>query len=521
MRKITALACAAALLAGGATMALAQDKEGEVQAKTPEIMREFRSVWVATVANIDWPSRKDLSTEEQQKELLAILDKCRELNMNAVIFQVRPACDAMYASKLEPWSEYLTGQMGKAPEPFWDPLEFAVEESHKRGLELHTWFNPYRARLKASKLPISDDHISKTHPEMVRDYGSYLWLDPGMKEVQDHSMAVIMDVVKRYDVDGVHIDDYFYPYKERADKDDPKSPILDFPDDASYEVYQKAGGKLERDDWRRDNVNKFVERMYKEVKAEKPHVKVGISPFGIWKPGFPEQIKGFNQYEELYADAKLWLNEGWVDYWTPQLYWNISNPDQSFPVLLKWWADENTHSRHLWPGLYTGLVSSEPDHNRKWHPKEIRYQIAWTRVLTDQPGHAHFSMKVFMRNGAGINDELTTSVYSEPALVPATPWLGTEAPSAPSVTAKLDGDKVAIKWEPATDSPKPAFVWGVQVKTGKEWQTMVLPASERGIEVPAEVKNARFDKVLVTAVDRLGNASEAAEATTEEPKDEE
>ena len=517
MKRILTLACALSLLMGGNTMVSAQDNDAKKEPKTPEVMREFRAVWVATVANIDWPSTKTLSTEKQKEELIAILDKCKELNMNAVVFQVRPACDAMYDSKIEPWSAYLTGEQGKAPEPFYDPLTFAVEESHKRGLELHTWFNPYRAGLKAMKDPISEKHISKTHPEMVRDYGSYLWLDPGLKEVQDLSMSVILDVVNRYDVDGIHIDDYFYPYKEKVDPKNPKSPTLDFPDEDSYKIYKDAGGQLKKDDWRRQNVDKFVERMYKEVKETKPHVKVGISPFGIWKPGFPEQIKGFNQFEELYADAKLWLNEGWVDYWTPQLYWTISNPDQSFPVLLKWWSEENNHDRHLWPGMYTGQVSEKPDMMKKWDPKEVRYQIAWTRILTNDPGQVHFSMKVFLKNTAGINDELTTSVYSQPALVPPTPWLGTEAPAEPTVKAKLDGDKVTINWEPATESPKPAFVWAVQVKTGKSWKTTILPTQERSLEVPSKEEDANFEKVVLTAVDRLGNASDPVEATTEEP----
>jgi uncharacterized lipoprotein YddW (UPF0748 family) len=182
----------------------------------PKPEREFRGVWIATVDNIDWPSKKDLSTAEQKAELIVLLDRAAKLKLNAVIFQVRPQCDALYASQFEPWSEFLTSQMGKAPSPFWDPLAFVIAEAHKRGLELHAWFNPYRALHPAAKGPVSANHISKAKPQLVRSYGKYLWLDPGEREVQEHSLAVVMDVVKRYDVDGIHFDDYFYPYPEKA-----------------------------------------------------------------------------------------------------------------------------------------------------------------------------------------------------------------------------------------------------------------------------------------------------------------
>jgi len=297
----------------------------------PAPLREFRAAWIATVGNIDWPSRKTLSTQEQKAELLAILDRAAQLKLNALIFQVRPACDALYASRIEPWSEYLTSTMGQPPEPFYDPLDFAVEEAHKRGLELHAWFNPYRARLLAAGSPAAPNHVSKTRPQLVRQYGKYLWLDPGERAVQDYSLSVIMDVVNRYDVDGIHFDDYFYPYKEK----DAEGKELDFPDDASWRRFG-AGGKLSRDDWRRENVNLFIERVYKSIKAAKPWVKFGISPFGIWRPGNPPQIKGFDAFAELYADSRKWLANGWVDYFAPQLYWPIDPPDQSFPVLLRW-----------------------------------------------------------------------------------------------------------------------------------------------------------------------------------------
>jgi uncharacterized lipoprotein YddW (UPF0748 family) len=368
--------------------------------------REFRGVWVATVANIDWPSRKGLPAEQQQAELKAILDKCVEVKLNAVIFQVRPMADAFYKSDLEPWSEFLTGTGGK--DPGYDPLEFAVREAHARRLELHAWFNPYRAWAPSAHSPVPANHLVKSRPDLAKTYGKHHWLNPTHKDVQDHSLRVILDVVRRYDVDGIHVDDYFYPYKEK----DAAGKIIAFPDDDTWAAYQKSGGTLSRDDWRRAAVSTFIERMYTETKALKPWVKVGISPFGIWRPGHPEGITGLDQYAELYADAKLWLNRGWVDYWTPQLYWPIAQEKQSFPKLLAWWVLENTRDRHVWPGLATHRLS----------PKEIVAQIELTRQLVDPPGHVHFSMKPIMRNKDGIADALK-AVYKEPALVPATPWL--------------------------------------------------------------------------------------------------
>ncbi|MEP6662905.1 MAG: family 10 glycosylhydrolase, partial [Verrucomicrobiota bacterium] len=220
----------------------------------PKVLREFRAAWVPSVGNSEWPSKRGLPVAEQKAELIAILDRAEKMNLNAIILQVRPACDALYASKIEPWSEYLTGAMGQAPSPFYDPLAFAVTEAHRRGLELHAWVNPFRARTKLAGSPISSNHVIKKHPGWIIDYGKYLWLDPGQKTAQDYSLSVILDIVNRYDIDGLHMDDYFYPYIE---KDEAKKNIP-FPDDASWQAYQAAGGKLSRGDWRRQNVNTLV-----------------------------------------------------------------------------------------------------------------------------------------------------------------------------------------------------------------------------------------------------------------------
>jgi uncharacterized lipoprotein YddW (UPF0748 family) len=387
-------------LAAGLLPALAADPT----AKAPP--REFRGVWVATVSNIDWPSRKGLPAEQQQEELKAILDKCVEVKLNAVIFQVRPMADALYKSDLEPWSEFLTGTAGK--DPGYDPLEFAVREAHARGLELHAWFNPYRAWAPSAHSPVPENHVVKARPDLAKPYGKHHWLNPTHKDVQAHSLKVVLDVIRRYDIDGIHLDDYFYPYEEK----DANGTIIPFPDDDTWRAYQQSGGTLTRDDWRRAAVNTFIERMYAETKALKSWVKVGISPFGIWRPGYPQGITGFDQYGKLYADARLWLNRGWVDYWTPQLYWPIDQEKQSFPKLLAWWVGENTKHRHVWPGLGTYRHS----------PKEIVAQIETTRKQPGATGHVHFSMKTIMHNKDGIADALK-AVYQETALVPESPWL--------------------------------------------------------------------------------------------------
>ncbi|HVT28302.1 MAG TPA: family 10 glycosylhydrolase, partial [Lacipirellulaceae bacterium] len=244
----------------------------------PPVAREFRGAWVATVGNIDWPSKPGLPADVQKRELIAIFDKCLELNLNGVIFQVRTQADALYDSKFEPWSEFLTGRMGEAPKPYYDPLKFAVEEAHRRGLQLHAWFNPYRVHTPVAKSEPAANHASVARPDIVRTYGQYKWFDPGDPASEDAFVAVLTDVVKRYDVDGVHIDDYFYPYQEK----DKSGKTIPFPDDETYRRAVAAGVKLDRADWRRQNVNHLIERMYTEVKKLKPWVLVGISPFGIW-----------------------------------------------------------------------------------------------------------------------------------------------------------------------------------------------------------------------------------------------
>jgi uncharacterized lipoprotein YddW (UPF0748 family) len=468
----------------------------------PSPSREFRGAWVASVANIDWPSKPGLTTNQQQAELIAILDRAAKLKLNAVILQVRPASDALYQSKYEPWSEFLTGQMGKPPAPYYDPLAFAVEEAHKRGLELHAWFNPYRARHAQSKSIISANHISKTHPELVKHYGKYLWLDPGEKAVQDHTINVIMDVVNRYDIDGVHIDDYFYPYPEK----NKSNKTIDFPDELSWHKYQQSGGKATRDDWRRENVNTLVQRLYQNIKSSKPWVKFGVSPFGVWQPGYPQQIgndNAFNAYQELYADSRKWLMNGWLDYFSPQLYWKIEQAKQSYPVLLNWWIEQNTQGRHIWPGIYTSRIGK--NQSTAWPAKEIIYQIKNTQGHAGSDGNVHFSMKPLMQNRGGIADLLPKDVYNHPALVPSSPWLDKTPPEKPDLSiVNASASKILLKWQPT--GKQQVWLWVVQTKTGDDWKTEILPVGQNSISI----SNNQVEDVAVSAVTRYGIQGQSA-----------
>jgi uncharacterized lipoprotein YddW (UPF0748 family) len=497
-------------------LAEGQTREGR---QPPPVAREFRGVWVATVSNIDWPSKPGLPSEQQQSELVGILDKCVELNLNAVILQIRPAADALYPSKLEPWSAYLTGRMGEPPTPFYDPLEFAVDEAHRRGLQLHVWFNPYRVRLPGVKGEPSADHSSVSRPEIVRQYGEYLWFDPGEPAAVDHFIAVLTDVVERYDIDGVHIDDYFYPYQVR----DGAGKIVPFPDDESYARAVQAGERLERDDWRRQNVNQLVQRMYDEVKMRKAWVLVGISPFGIWRPGHPEGIVGLDQYSTLYADARKWQQRGWLDYLTPQLYWQIESKGQSYPRLLAWWAEQNAKRRHLWPGNFTSKVRRGPDvaeSREAWSAEELIRQIEATRAQQGATGNVHFSMKALLQNYDGIADKLKKGPYAEPALVPESKWLGRATPPRPAVGATPSSSGVMVEMklparagsgDPRTTSKQAPWQWLIRVRTGDGWETAIVPGRENR-HVVALPDGKKANAVTVAAVTRLSRVGPAARA---------
>lgn len=457
----------------------------------PKPEREFRAVWIATVDNVDFPTKKTLSVEEQKTELLRNLELAKALKLNAVIFQVRPQCDALYKSSIEPWSEFLTGEMGKAQS--FDPLEFVVAEAHKRGILVHAWFNPYRALHPAAKT-VSADHISKRRPDLVRKYGKYLWLDPSDSEVQAYSLRVIKDVVTRYDIDGVHFDDYFYPYPEK----DASGAKIEFPDDVNWQKYKNKGGKLARDDWRRKNVDDFIKAAGREAKRIKPGILYGVSPFGIWQPLPEKGITGLNSYAELYADSRKWLQDATVDYLAPQLYWETARKAQSFPVLLDWWKSQNTKKRHIWTGIAPYRIGSNPN----FTVGEIINQIELTKTSTQTLGAIHFSFKSLRNDLGGIQTSLREKVYSRDALIPPSPWIKTSKLRAPKVQITRNSTLVRATWK--EQGTAKAFWFVVYAKDKNGWGYSVLPAAEKSISLSADRK---VEKIIVTSVDRLGNES--------------
>ncbi len=456
----------------------------------PPAPREFRAAWVSTVANIDWPSRSNLTVIQQQTEALAILDRAKAMHLNAIVLQVRPSADALYASRIEPWSESLTGVQGQAPQPWYDPLAFWVNHAHARGLELHAWFNPYRAGNASAKSPLAREHIANTDPALVKTYGKFLWMDPGEEGAAKRTLDVVLDVVRRYDIDGVHIDDYFYPYPVDApDVADPNVE-LDFPDQASWQRYQHGGGKLDRANWRRQNVNRLIEALYNGVHKEKSWVRVGISPFGIGRPDRrPAGIAGFSQYDKLYADTELWLEKGWLDYLAPQLYWPIAQAPQAFDVLLDYWLSQNRMGRHLWPGMFTSKV------DKGFQPDEITQQIGVVRRRSGATGHLHFSMSPLMK---GLGDTIKAGAYTSAALIPATPWLGTQRPPLPraALSAAAGGKLLTLTGKDAT-------LFAVWIRSDGGWRFTTVSA-QRPTLVLADTATA----LVVSSIDRLGNESE-------------
>lgn len=454
--------------------------------------REFRGVWVASVYNIDWPSSPGLPVESQKAELIRILDLVKSLNMNAVVLQVRPAGDALYDSPYEPWAFWVSGRMGRAPEPYYDPLAFAVEEAHKRCLELHAWVNPYRAAT-GSEGKISEDHVTRAHPNWIITYGPLKWLDPGRPEVHAHVVKVVRDIVRRYDIDGLHIDDYFYPYPRYT-----KGRLIDFPDNASYQAYRDQGGTLEKGDWRRDNVNSMVQALNKAVHEEKPWVKFGVSPFGIWKPGVPEGTMAYmDACNHIYADSRYWLQKGWLDYCSPQLYWSRDSEEQPFEPLLKWWNSQNTMNRHLWPGLATDRVGA------KRRPDEMVAQVMLTRNATQHPGHVQWNIKPLLEDRLGVADLMKAKVYQEEALVPASPWLrpgGVAArEAAPALHLEKVGDRTKVSWSFAKGNAVPKL-WILSWERDGQWRRVVLPGITESYLVPGVALQA----VDLSKVDRYG-----------------
>ncbi|MEN8156768.1 MAG: family 10 glycosylhydrolase [Bacteroidota bacterium] len=401
--------------------------------------REFRAVWVSTVANIDWPSKAGLSSEIQQEQVIRILDHHKRNGVNAIILQVRPTADAIYPSDLEPWSKFISGVQGKAPEPFYDPLRFWVEEAHRRGMELHAWFNPYRINLKPED-SLAVSHIALQHPEWCFTYGSKSYFSPANPQVWAFVTSVVVDVVRRYDIDAVHFDDYFYPYRIAGE---PLPDTLDF---------QQFGGGYYPDSiesWRRHNVDTIIQVLHHAIASEKPWVKFGISPFGVWRnrsedPLGSETKAGTTNYDALYADVILWQKEGWIDYLMPQLYWRDDHPAAGFSTLAYWWNDYG-YSRSVYVGIAPYRIDRKSDHQLWRKEKYLRQQIDLVRTLEGLDGFGYFSSRHFFRKDLSrLDKKIRTKCCSRPALVPTMPWIDSQAPAAP-FNLRVEGNR--LLWE--------------------------------------------------------------------------
>ena len=474
--------------------------------------RELRAAWIATVMNIDWPSRKGLSVQQQQQEFVTLLDTLRQVGMNAVIVQVRPVADAFYPSSYEPWSEYLSGTQGIPSQPYYNPLAFMIKEARQRGLEFHAWFNPYRASMNAS-LIYADDHPIRKHPEWFLEYGGKYYYDPGHPEAQEFVLKSIMETVKHYDLDAVHFDDYFYPYRI-AD--------VEFPDSCSYEAYGKQHFE-NRDDWRRNNVDFFVEELSQRIRAEKPHLKFGISPFGVWRnidrdsTGSMTQA-GQTNYDDLYADVLKWLREGWIDYITPQLYWHIGFKVADYTVLVDWWR-RNTFDKHLYIGQGIYRLGG-----KGWEdPDELVNQIKLNRTYGDVRGSMYFSAKFFMKPDHGVQT-MMRKIYPHKALVPVMDWLPDETPAPPDIKGITGSQSagVRLEWKDAVSTSSAYYVVyrfseGDSLNTGDA--THIRAIVQRNSYAMQSWRDTGTEKrtvytYLVTACDRLHNESTASEQFT-------
>jgi uncharacterized lipoprotein YddW (UPF0748 family) len=405
--------------------------------------REMRAVWIATVENIDWPSSPGLTVAAQKQEMITLLDLVKDYRLNTVILQIRPAADAFYPSPFEPWSQWLTGKQGMAPDPWYDPLAFTIEECRKRGLDIHVWLNPYRAIRDTANHNTAADHVTKTHPEWFITYGTTRYFDPALPQTRDHVARVVSDIVRRYDIDAIHMDDYFYPYRIAG---------IDFPDDSSFAAFHGEFSDGQRDDWRRQNVDLIIRQLHDSIRAIKPNVAFGISPFGVWRnvatdPKGSETRAGQTNYDDLFADILKWQREGWIDYVAPQLYWNIGMPVADYAVLVEWW-NRNTFDCPLYIGQAFYRIDPESPVKAWRSSREIVKQIRLNRTYTHISGSMFFSAKYLRTNPLKLKQQLTRKVYQQPALPPVNPRIDPVIPAIPAglgITAR--NDSIELYWE--------------------------------------------------------------------------
>ena len=395
------------LMAGGV---FAQVQTGSAYPK-----REFRAAWIQSVNG----QFRGMPTEKLKQNLIVQLNSLQKAGINAIIFQVRPEADALYASRLEPWSRFLTGVQGKAPEPYWDPMQFMIDECHKRGMEFHAWINPYRTKTTL-KSELAPNHVYNIHPEWFVTYGDQLYFDPALPESRRHICMVVSDIVSRYDVDAIHMDDYFYPYPIKG---------KDFPDDASFARF--GGGFSNKGDWRRSNVNVLIKKLHETIREIKPWVKFGVSPFGIYRNESSDPLgsktKGLQNYDDLYADVLLWAREGWIDYNIPQIYWHIGHPVADYETLVKWWA-RNTENRPLFIGqsVMNTVQNADPKNpSINQLPRKMALQRAYQTI----GGSCQWPASAVVENAGKYRDALIAEYHKYPALPPVFDFMDNEAPA--------------------------------------------------------------------------------------------
>jgi len=472
--------------------------------------RELRGVWIATVVNIDWPSAAGLGAEKQKQELIQQLDNHQRAGINAIMLQIRPTADAFYAKSKEPWSRFLTGKPGQQPSPFYDPLEFAVTEAHKRGMELHAWINPYRATFDLNAANTTSDHITRRKPHWFFVYGGRKLFDPGIPEVREYITGIVMDVVRNYDIDGIHFDDYFYPYPEGG------KPI---PDAETFQ--QHPNGFRNIADWRRNNVNLLIQMVSDSIHREKKYIKFGISPFGIWdnKKDHPKgsASAGLSGYRQLYADALKWLEEGWVDYINPQIYFPFGNPNAPYEILAEWWC-EYANGRHL----YVGHAAYRAQENREgWRDRsQIPNQVRYARQYAHAQGSIYYSSKHLSSNAAGLRDSLQYNLYRYKSLPPCMPWLDSIPPEPPlGLLARVADNRtsVILHWLPAAAAADGDEAYGYVVYRFNEGEPLDLDNPQNILYITYDHtqltytdnmtrKNGHY-RYVVTTIDRLKNES--------------
>ena len=448
----------------------------------PPTAREFRAAWVATVANIDWPSKPGLSTWDQQRELLTILDRSTALGLNAIIFQIRPGADAFYASPYEPWSQFLTGRQGRAPEPPWDPLAFAVEQAHKRGLELHAWFNPYRAAYVRDSTECADAHQrdepgARSHIRSIPVDGSGRSRGASPLGARDRRRGEALRRRRR-----AHRRLLLSVSGERRRGQDASI----FPTPRPMRAIARAAARSRKDDWRRDNVDKLVEALYKAVHAAKPWVKVGISPFGIWRPGNPAADQGIRlRTSRSTPTRRKWVRNGWADYFAPQLYWPIAPPQQSFPVLYDWWLSQNTKERHMWPGLAD--VSSRGDRSATHlGAGDRRRRSTRLRARGDGSGHVHYNMSALMKDPDSLDEKLALALRGSGTRAGVAVARKHAAVEADDRAPPGQGDQRVFVNARRPRKGAKVWLWTVRTLVDGEWTTEVLPGWLRGASTRRE-----------------------------------